>query len=634
MSKRTLCFNWSSLAGARKKKRKLYFEEDENHMFVCPVTSCLHEAYKSKRGLRKHVNNHHEWYLYFDAQPEVKREDAEPRIPAKRKASTHRQAGFSVENGCGAHFVEWLLTPCGGGKNSKDAIQVAKRAMKYLMYCIGDCDDGVVAPEPYIDCCLGSPTMLMKFLNVIVEQWGLKAAGAISYLHAISDLLDYRKCHGVSDSTLRLFTVTEVYLRRSKSTLYKKRNLEYSRDLSLESLIAQQSWATLEEMDKVIPYHTSTYQQIYESAGRDSGKVITISELAFATRFIITFLLLRVKCTRPMSLQYLTMEMLDAAVDNDGFVDQTKFKTKDQFVFDTLKFSKEALEVVESYRKRIRPLCKPKCEFVIVTTNGTQYTAFCNALSVLTFQAINKHITPTRYRAIVETESLERLTKEQQAIITKDQRHSSFVARRCYQKKLSRDVATDGAEAMKKLVGEGREKHTSALADSLRGCEKGVADTEDTPTSSSKPNSTPASKKKTVPDSRAIASSSKTARNTPGTPIVLVESITIPDSDSPPSKDPSTDVEANLRTISDLDVKKEEMSSGKKFLTFTTEEDDFLKAGLQKHAKSNKIWSDILHDAAYHFQEGRTRDSLRVRATSLGVQRKKKSMKDHGKSSI
>ena len=625
MSKRTLCFDWSSLAGARKKKRKLYFEEDESNMFVCPVTSCLHEAYKSKRGLRKHVNSHHEWYLYFDAQPEVKREDAQPRTPAKRKASTHRQPGFSVENGCGAHFVEWLLTPCGGGKTSKDGIQVAKRAMKYLMYCIGDCEDGVTAPEPYIDCCLGSPTMLMKFLNVIVEQWGLKAAGAISYLHAISDLLDYRKCQGVSDSTLRLFTVTEVYLRRSKSTLYKKRNLEYARDLSLESLIAQQSWATLEEIDKVIPYHTSMYERIYEKAGGNTAKDITISELAFATRFIITFLLLRVKCTRPMSLQFLTLEMLDAAVDNDGFVDQTKFKTKDQFVFDTLKFSKEALEVVDSYRKRLRPLCKPKCDFVIVTTNGTQYTAFCNALSVLTFQAIDKHITPTRYRAIVETESLERLNKEQQAIITKDQRHSSFVARRCYQKKLSRDVATDGAKAMKELVGEGREKHTSALADSLRRCENLVEVANDIPTSSSKPNS--------APESRTSESSTETVPTTPATPIVVVESITIPDSERPPPKDANVDAEANLTKIADLNVKKEEMSNGKKFLTFTSEEDGFLRAGVKKHSKSNKIWADILHDAEYRFQEGRTRDSLRVRATSLGIRKKKKNVKEKSKSS-
>ena len=165
-----------------------------------------------------------------------------------------------------------------------------------------------------------------------------------------------------------------------------------------------------------------------------------------------------------MSLQFLTVEMIECATQNDGFVDQTQFKTNSQYVFDSLKFSADALDVVNTYIRRIRPLCKPKCEYVILTTNGTQYTAFCNAMSLLTHEAIGKHITPTRYRAIVESESVVRLEKDKQALISLDQKHSSYVAKRCYQKKLSRDVAEGGAEAMKELVGEGRDNHTGVLA--------------------------------------------------------------------------------------------------------------------------------------------------------------------------
>ena len=135
-----------------------------------------------------------------------------------------------------------------------------------------------------------------------------------------------------------------------------------------------------------------------------------------------------------MSLQFLTMEMIDLATKNGGFVDQSQFKTNDQYGFDSLKFSNDALDVVNTYIDRIRPLCMPKCEFVLLTTSGKQYTAFCNALSLLTHEAIGKHITPTRYRAIVESESVVRLDKDKQAIISKDQKHSSAVARRYYQK--------------------------------------------------------------------------------------------------------------------------------------------------------------------------------------------------------
>ena len=118
--------------------------------------------------------------------------------------------------------------------------------------------------------------------------------------------------------------------------------------------------------------------------------------------------------------------------------------------------------------ERLYPKSNPKCDYVILTTNGKQYTAFCNAMSILTYEAIGKHITPTRYRAIVETESSVRLDKEKQAIISHDQKHSSTIAKRCYQKKLSREVAEGGVSAMKELVGDNREAHTGVLANALR----------------------------------------------------------------------------------------------------------------------------------------------------------------------
>ena len=99
----------------------------------------------------------------------------------------------------------------------------------------------------------------MHFLKVIIEEWQLKAAAVLAYLQLITDLCDYRKSRGCTDSVLRTFAVTEVYLRRCKSTMQRKKNLEYTRDLSLEQLIAKNSWATLAEMDEVIPYHAPKF---------------------------------------------------------------------------------------------------------------------------------------------------------------------------------------------------------------------------------------------------------------------------------------------------------------------------------------------------------------------------------------
>ena len=622
MTKRTLCFDWFSLEGARKKKRKLHLEPEDDGIYLCPVASCLHVGFKSQRGARKHVSTKHEWFYYFDVQPTVKREEAQNRQADRKKASTLKQLAFSIDHGCGLEFVVWLQTPCGGGKKLKEAKQSAKRAMKFLMSCMGDFEDGVSARETYIDCAVGSPTMLMKFLKLIVEEWGLKSAGALSYLQAISDLCDFRKCHGVPDSTLRMFAVTEVYLRRSKSTLYRKRNVEYSRNLNLESLIAERSWATLEDMEKVIPYHSAKYQELFKQAGTTSAAPLTVSELAFATRFIITFLLLRVKCTRPMSLQFLTLEMIDLATKNGGFVDQTQFKTNDQYGFDSLKFSKDALDVVNTYINRIRPLCKPRCDFVILTTCGTQYTAFCNALSLLAHEAIGKHITPTRYRAIVESESVVRLDKDKQEVISKDQKHSSGVARRYYQKKLSREVAEEGAEAMKELVGDERENHTEILAGVLReSCE---TDDDNNQANESDP---AASGTITVED--GISTDSKPADQGEGS--VISEPIIIDENVSSADAVKMDDTDTNLIQTDDIEVKKEELEDSKSFLTFTTAEDSFLKKGFVKYAKSRKKWADILKDEGFQFQRGRTRDSLRMRATTLGLQRSKTKGKSKSK---
>ena len=166
-----------------------------------------------------------------------------------------------------------------------------------------------------------------------------------------------------------------------------------------------------------------------------------VSQLAFASRFLATFFFLRVKCTRPMTYQYITLNMVEEARANGGYIDQTTFKTEKQYAFDTLVLSAEVLQIIDTYVSFIRPQMKPKCDYLIVTTNGKQYSAFGTAMSILVHQAIEKYVNPTRYRQIIESESAERLSPEEMDVISKDQKHSSYVARRIYQKKLSRTVA-------------------------------------------------------------------------------------------------------------------------------------------------------------------------------------------------
>lgn len=603
-------------------------------------------GYKSERGLRRHIDTTHNWYYYFDEQPALNREEAIRSCKDKVKCSTHKLPAFSLDQGIGQQFLMWLATPCGGGKCKKEGIQIGRRAMKFLKASMGEQDEETVSEE-YVDCCLGSPSIIMSFLKVMTEVWEISSSGALNYMKAIGDLMDFRKSSGVSDEVLRSFVLTEVYIRRGKENLSKQKRLQYARNLDLERLIARNSWATIEDMEKVIPYHTPTYQCILRDCQKKDA-VPTISQLAFATRFVATFLFLRVKCTRPMSYQFLTVKMVEDAKLNGGFVDQTSFKTQEAYAFDTLVLTEPVLKILDTYKTYIRPLCHPLCEFFLVTTNGTQYTAFSTAMSLLVYGAIGKYVHPTRYRQIVETESNERLSDKDRATISTDQKHSSYVAKRVYQKKLSREVAVDGRACMEKISGKERDVHTRTLALSLHDDGSGSIENKGR---NGKNTScvTPGSKYNEESSCNStvdieLVNNMETAVGQDREVIVDYETAVVNITEI---QNYNKEVETAIDTLGDgskaffsspisplnidVDVKKEEaediVQNGGCIKRFTSTEDKYLKLGVQKYGYSN--WSKILRDKEYKFSISRTRDSLRMRSKTLGLLKSNLKKKSH-----
>ena len=132
------------------------------------------------------------------------------------------------------------------------------------MECSCDNDSGIPLSIGLVDCCLGSPSIIIRFLTTLENEWKLSYSASLNYVRAITDLLDFRKSNGVSDSNLRCFTVTEVYLRRAKENFSKRKRVECTRNFDLETLIARESWATLEVMENVIPYHIGTFKNIIQ----------------------------------------------------------------------------------------------------------------------------------------------------------------------------------------------------------------------------------------------------------------------------------------------------------------------------------------------------------------------------------
>ena len=108
------------------------------------------------------------------------------------------------------------------------------------------------------------------------------------------------------------------------------------------------------------------------------------------------------------------------------------------------------MQVLKGYISYVRPLLKPQCDFVLVNRNGDQHGKLEEIMTKLVFDAIRKYIHPTRYRQIVQTQSYNQLTSEEQRILSEDEKHSSAVH---YRKQRSREVVLKGHECLQKLQG-------------------------------------------------------------------------------------------------------------------------------------------------------------------------------------
>lgn len=154
-----------------------------------------------------------------------------------------------------------------------------------------------------------------------------------------------------------------------------------------------------------------------------------------------------------MTYQYLTVEMVKAAKENGGFIDQKTFKTAGKYGFDSVILTKTSMQVLDGYINFVRPLLKPRCNFVLVTKNGGQHSKLGDVMNKLVFYAIGKYVHPTRYRQIVETQSRRELTSKEHEILSEDQKHSSAVAKVHYQKQRSREVAARTHVCLQNLQG-------------------------------------------------------------------------------------------------------------------------------------------------------------------------------------
>ena len=61
--------DWSALENAREHKRVPVLKKDDKEIYHSLVESCSCPGSTTRRGCRKHINNIHPWYFYFDENP-------------------------------------------------------------------------------------------------------------------------------------------------------------------------------------------------------------------------------------------------------------------------------------------------------------------------------------------------------------------------------------------------------------------------------------------------------------------------------------------------------------------------------------------------------------------------------------
>ncbi|CAH3146102.1 unnamed protein product [Porites lobata] len=577
MNKRGKDVDWSKLANASSKPKRLHLEEDDcDGLFLCPVQICNHDGFTTQRGCRKHVKSKHSWYYYFDEKPDSAQIDTfnvdeTDKCEASDQKITPRKsraiASFDSTNKIAKNFFSWLTGSGGGCKSDRQAQQIVRKCLKFLKFC---CEDEEELTFDIVDFSLCSPNLLFKFVDTMQVDWNLGHAGRIGYLDAIAELVDYRKVNGASESVLRGLASTEIYLKKVRKTVSKMMRLQWTSELDIDVLEAKGHWATLEELLEVVSRYLPRYESVLKSCKEKPGAVLPI-DLSFATKFVAVYLFIKVKGSRPMTYQYLTVEMVNKAKTNGGFVDQKMFKTAGKYGFDSLYLTETSMQVLDGYINHIRPLLRPTCDFVLVTRNGGQHQKLGGLMSKLVFDATGKYVHPTRYRQIVETASSRQVSRSAQSTISEDQKHSSVVARVHYQKQRSREVASKAHEYLERLHGDKGSELEIDVRSRLSG---DSASSED-----------------------RNGSKTDTSSNDEGETIV----------ETPPERLSGV---PRLKRENAFIVSR--FPARKKSLMFTPEEDNYLKAGIERYGYGQ--WKAILRDGEFRFQKGRTANSLLSRA--------------------
>ena len=189
---------------------------------------------------------------------------------------------FSVSSQIGKLFTKWLTGSGGGCTKDRAAQQIFKRCFKFLKFC---CEDEEELGFEVLDFSLCSHRLLVKFLDYLQDECKFRHSGRLGYIDAISELIDFRKINGASDTVIRNLSSTELYPKRARESVPKMMRLQWTQDLDIETLDARGHWATMKELLDVVTFHLPRYENTVKTC-KPNPVQVNPSDLTFAAKLL------------------------------------------------------------------------------------------------------------------------------------------------------------------------------------------------------------------------------------------------------------------------------------------------------------------------------------------------------------
>ena len=173
--------------------------------------------------------------------------------------------------------------------------------------------------------------MIFDFVGYLQTDWSLKFSGITGYMNALGHLLDfYRSYSDLTKIHSSVFIPSKIYIQRVKRYVSKKMKSDWREVLSVDYLNSINCWAKL-ELQKSYSISLRKYNHIILNTSSPLAS-IAAHDLSLATSFIFAALFLMAKASRPMTYQFLTVQMVELIGEN------RIIKTKEKYGFDSLKF--------------------------------------------------------------------------------------------------------------------------------------------------------------------------------------------------------------------------------------------------------------------------------------------------------